>query len=205
MKNCLTCSKETKNPKFCSSSCSATFNNKTIHRKHEQHKCKNCDTLINYHESRCLDCRKIHRVTLDTKKKAKILKPKKNISMREERVDKTKCITCNKQLDNTTGYKHHKGFYPTCKVCHNRATQHRQQGFKRDCVDYKGGKCERCGYCNNYGSLDFHHLDPTQKDFTISRCQSQKFDDRIKIELDKCILLCRNCHGEEHYPHLKKI
>ncbi len=67
---------------------------------------------------------------------------------------------------------------------------------KQKCVDYKGGKCENCGYNKCLRSLDFHHLDPNEKDFNISR--SIKSWEKTKIELDKCILLCRNCHGEIH-------
>ena len=44
----------------------------------------------------------------------------------------------------------------------------------------------------------FHHLDPSQKDFGIAGCHSKSFD-KIKLELDKCILICQNCHHELHY------
>jgi hypothetical protein len=69
-------------------------------------------------------------------------------------------------------------------------------------IGYKGGKCEFCGYskCNN--ALEFHHKDPTKKDFNISS-HSYSFD-RMKLEADKCLLLCANCHREEHF-RLKEI
>lgn len=68
---------------------------------------------------------------------------------------------------------------------------------KKLLVEYKGGQCERCGYNKCINALEFHHLDPTQKDFAIS---SNSFSfDRMKQEVDKCILLCSNCHREEHY------
>ncbi len=63
-------------------------------------------------------------------------------------------------------------------------------------VEYKGGKCELCGYNKCISSLTFHHKDPMKKDFTISG-KSYSWD-RIKNEVDKCILVCNNCHGEIH-------
>lgn len=82
------------------------------------------------------------------------------------------------------------------KTPYERIKEHRSN-IKKKCVEYKGGKCERCGYDKCIGALDFHHLDPSQKDFGIST--NIKSFDLIKKELDKCILLCANCHREEHY------
>lgn len=55
-----------------------------------------------------------------------------------------------------------------------------------------------CGYDKSIVAFDFHHVDPSRKDFTIAKSRLWKFDDLIRSELDKCILLCRNCHAEEH-------
>jgi predicted HNH restriction endonuclease len=65
-------------------------------------------------------------------------------------------------------------------------------------VEYKGGSCVKCGYKKCIGALEFHHIDPSKKDFTLSHLKSSKFDDKIKNELDKCILVCANCHREIH-------
>lgn len=46
-------------------------------------------------------------------------------------------------------------------------------------------------------ALEFHHLDPTQKDFGISKTLTKSFK-ALTEETDKCILLCSNCHAEEH-------
>lgn len=54
------------------------------------------------------------------------------------------------------------------------------------------------GYNKYIGALEFHHKDPNSKDFNISQCRSHKFSQKIKDELDKCSLLCSNCHREEH-------
>lgn len=72
--------------------------------------------------------------------------------------------------------------------------------LKHKLIEHKGGKCERCGYNKCEGALQFHHLDPSQKDFTISqRNLGITSIDIFYQEVDKCILLCANCHAEEHW------
>jgi len=67
---------------------------------------------------------------------------------------------------------------------------------KRRAVVYKGGSCVCCGYDACQESLVFHHPDPDQKDFSISGLSISW--ERIKVEIDKCVLVCANCHGEIH-------
>lgn len=67
---------------------------------------------------------------------------------------------------------------------------------KTKLVEYKGGKCQCCGYNRCIRALEFHHLDPSHKDFTISG-KSKSFE-TLKKEADKCILVCSNCHKEIH-------
>ncbi len=63
-------------------------------------------------------------------------------------------------------------------------------------VEYKGGKCEECGYNKCIDALEFHHLNPNEKDFSIAG-KSWSLE-RLKREADKCILVCSNCHKEIH-------
>lgn len=76
-----------------------------------------------------------------------------------------------------------------------------RQAIKRQLVKYKGGKCEICGYDKCIGVLQFHHIDPNEKDFDISKQYNNGQLDMEKFykEVDKCLLLCANCHGEKHY------
>lgn len=67
---------------------------------------------------------------------------------------------------------------------------------KERLVEYKGGKCQCCGYDNCIEALEFHHTDPNEKDFGISG-KSWAFE-KLKIEVDKCIMVCSNCHKEIH-------
>ena len=65
-------------------------------------------------------------------------------------------------------------------------------------VDRFGGKCQLCGYDKCLDSLTFHHVDATTKEFEPSKIISQGTIERAEKELEKCILICRNCHGEIH-------
>lgn len=84
-----------------------------------------------------------------------------------------------------------------------------RQRTKRRAIVYKGGACIACGYSRCVRSLQFHHLDPSQKDYGISTGDTRAWH-RVRAELDKCVLLCANCHGEVHddlldlTPHLHK-
>lgn len=68
-------------------------------------------------------------------------------------------------------------------------------------VEYKGGKCECCGYSKCIEALEFHHLDPSKKDFQISG--TSKSFEALKKEADKCVLVCANCHREIHAGLIK--
>ena len=70
--------------------------------------------------------------------------------------------------------------------------------MKEKCIVYKGGKCQICGYSKCNGAMEFHHRNPNKKDFSISRRRFNTFDARLTKELDKCDLLCANCHREKH-------
>jgi len=63
-------------------------------------------------------------------------------------------------------------------------------------VEYKGGRCQICGYYRFQGALDLHHLNPEEKSFGIGDTGYTASWDRIRNELDKCILVCANCHRE---------
>lgn len=104
-------------------------------------------------------------------------------------------------------------FYKTrnrCKKCHNLDQTTRFRQYKKQAVEYKGGCCQRsiggkmCGYNRCLAGLDFHHLDPKQKDPKWRAMKNWKFD-RIKKELDKCILVCKNCHAEIHHVDIPQL
>lgn len=64
-------------------------------------------------------------------------------------------------------------------------------------IDYLGGCCNICGYSKYVEVLEFHHKDPSTKSFAISANPTRAWE-KTKPELDKCVLLCGNCHRETH-------
>lgn len=113
---------------------------------------------------------------------------------------KTKvCTKCGKEKPINQFYKIKGRKTPNsyCNECKVDQVSKRRLETKIKCVEYKGGKCEKCGYDKYYGALEFHHLEPDKKDFNINRSATLNFE-KLKSELDKCILLCANCHRETH-------
>lgn len=76
------------------------------------------------------------------------------------------------------------------------ATRYRNRQ-KQKAVEFFGGKCQICGYNKSLAALTFHHIDPSKKEWSPSRVMSYKWEIVIK-ELEKCMLLCHNCHQELH-------
>ena len=74
----------------------------------------------------------------------------------------------------------------------------RRKKIKTMAVEYLGGKCMSCSYCRSIDALDFHHLDTNSKDFGVSKDGLTRSWERVRKELDKCVLLCANCHREIH-------
>lgn len=103
---------------------------------------------------------------------------------------------CNKH-GNTTHVLDTSGRW-RCKKCRVTAVQKRRDKIKEMAVQYKGGKCCVCGYNKYLGALEFHHLNPNEKDFGISNKGYTRSFEKVKEELDKCILVCSNCHKEIH-------
>ena len=101
------------------------------------------------------------------------------------------CKKCEQPFKYSKGRKCSK---ETCSKCYVKAFRDRT---KLKAIEYKGGKCIVCGYNKCPQALCFHHVNPTQKDFGISSGVNRNWNS-IKEELDKCVLLCQNCHHEFH-------
>lgn len=85
-----------------------------------------------------------------------------------------------------------------CLKCVVDAVTKRRRKLKEMSIAYKGGECNNCGYDRSIAALEFHHRDPAEKDFAIGGAGTTRSFEAIKVELDKCDLLCANCHREEH-------
>lgn len=84
-----------------------------------------------------------------------------------------------------------------CKDCISKSVIDRIRKMKKQAVEYKGGKCEICGYSKCLAALDFHHRNPLEKDADFYKFKNRAFES-FKPELDKCALLCCRCHRELH-------
>jgi len=128
------------------------------------------------------------------------------------------------------------GLYAACKRCvdgYNKAASHKYKDYhvqyrknnrertsrngKRHYVKVmlewieliktkKALECTACGYNKTWAALDFHHVDPREKENTIhSIMKSGKPTEErwalMQTELDKCVILCANCHREEHMKY----
>ena len=65
-------------------------------------------------------------------------------------------------------------------------------------VALAGGACQRCGYDRCVAPLDFHHVNPAEKADTPQHAMTLGHETAYQ-ELDKCVLLCANCHREYHF------
>lgn len=157
-------------------------------------------SLINEGLSQRNIAKKINRSQTSVRhwcKKHKIVYPKKDIYGKGRL-----CCVCNEYKSNFYRLKNG-AMRAQCKDCDNKQAIIRFRSYKKTAVDYKGGKCEVCGYNRCLGSLDFHHIDPKLKDKDFIKMKSWSIE-KYKMELDKCRLLCKNCHGELHYDEITK-
>lgn len=83
-----------------------------------------------------------------------------------------------------------------CKACHNKYCADRLTKRKIKAVKLLGGVCQDCGEFYHYSVYDFHHL--SGKDHNWMSLRRRKWSD-VERELEKCILLCANCHRVRHH------
>jgi len=96
--------------------------------------------------------------------------------------------------DNPLSGRQRRFCSPQCKNKYYVAK--RRKALKEWAVAYKGGKCVLCGYDRCLEALSFHHLGG--KDFGLAYKGYTKSWEKVREELDKCILVCQNCHMEIH-------
>lgn len=118
--------------------------------------------------------------------------------------NKKYCSSCKQILDITMFYKVKHGvkfgtkrLRSWCITCNKKYVNRSTRNYKKEIVDFMGGKCCKCGYDKCIHALDIHHLDPLQKDPKFKQLRNILSDD-LKKELEKCILVCANCHREIH-------
>lgn len=111
------------------------------------------------------------------------------------------CSKCGKELPLTEYYSRGNGkLRAECKKCHSNYVKNKYQERKNLVNEIKFDiGCIKCGEKRPY-MLDFHHKDPSIKDTTIARLTSNRNNiEDIQKEIDKCVVLCSNCHREFHH------
>lgn len=119
------------------------------------------------------------------------------------------CTRCQGEFDKQKGFYKQRQVGPKgqvwdctdsfCKNCRKEYTNQRREEVKLQIVEFLGGKCAECGVIDDPIVYDCHHLDPTKKDFSFGKVNL--VFEKLKSELEKCILLCSNCHRKHHKRH----
>jgi translation initiation factor IF-2 len=119
------------------------------------------------------------------------------VELRKDEVIDNICECCGREFPKKQSKRRKR-----CDTCN---TAIRRIRLKRKCVEYKSGKCVKCGRISeNDAIFDFHHLDPNKKEFNLTTASVAKMPwDEVKKELDKCVLICSNCHRLEHSQYEK--
>lgn len=126
--------------------------------------------------------------------------------------EKLFCVICEKELqgnqkmyccNNCKAKAHYNKQKDKSTITGNTAFSQERRGISRklELIEIKGGGCSQCGYNKNIAALEFHHVNASEKELKLDkRTLSNVSMDKILEELNKCILLCSNCHKELHYP-----
>ena len=108
-----------------------------------------------------------------------------------------KILFCNNHGETRFGLSGTKRPRWKCLECSSDTSYLYKKRKKIKSIEYKGGCCIQCGFNQCISALHFHHINPETKSFDINQGITKKWD-LLKDELDKCILLCMNCHFMEH-------
>jgi len=115
--------------------------------------------------------------------------------VRAEQLSTHTCTLCGEPCD------------PRRTRCGSCEVKIRRYRIKLAAIALLGGKCARCGFDGSQVAFDFHHIGKGNKDFSIAAAGTIAWD-RLRVELEKCELLCSNCHRIEHSddnPELLRI
>ncbi len=108
------------------------------------------------------------------------------------------CKKCNLEKSELDYYKdttRPDGLNTWCKTCHAKYTKDSQQAKKLYLWEVKSVPCADCGNSYHPVAMDLHHLDPKIKEFNFNARRSLQ---KIKAEVDKCVVLCAVCHRLRH-------
>jgi transposase len=85
--------------------------------------------------------------------------------------------------------------YLRCRRCRSASVIRRRARVREILIAEAGGRCAACGYDSHTAALQFHHIDPATKAFTLRDGDTRALA-RMRAEASKCVLLCANCHAQ---------
>lgn len=95
-----------------------------------------------------------------------------------------------------TNFRLRRDGHHRCARCASEAVSRRRRRVKQTLVEEAGGRCTLCGYSRYVGALEFHHRDPSTKEFSLAHQGVTRSLAKARAEAAKCVLLCANCHAE---------
>ena len=117
------------------------------------------------------------------------------------------CSKCHRELPlnmyhkngfDSKGQQKYRGYCKDCASSIERARYQKKKAY----VNEQKQVCVKCGETRTY-VLDFHHKDKNEKDFTIGTFKKGSLE-LVQSEIDKCVVLCANCHREFHFLEKEK-
>ena len=105
-----------------------------------------------------------------------------------ERIKGRLCKECNEPVGSKGGWGY----------CDRHYRKAKRQKLKNEVIEYFGGKCSRCKNAYPPCVYDLHHKDPSEKEFTLANSYLDVSSEKFWNEVNKCELLCANCHRIEH-------
>lgn len=156
-------------------------------------------------ETRKTSCRFCSRSCTNRRKHTEEEKNKISKSLTQKK-EKKYCIDCGKEISYTSIrckkchslYRIGKGIYGISNENKAKYITARRKKIRYKFIEKLGGKCSICGYNKSKNALEFHHLDKEKKDFNLSYKGLRNSIENLNKEIEKCILVCSNCHREIH-------
>lgn len=110
------------------------------------------------------------------------------------------CNKCNRNLSEDQFYSRPdrpSKTHPMCKECFNTYCIERWKNRKLFAIEFLGNICKDCGKSFHPNVFEFHHRDPNMKEMSWHKMRLVSQSKLIE-ELEKCDLLCANCHRMRH-------
>lgn len=110
------------------------------------------------------------------------------------------CTDCKIEISSINAYKKNdkNELNSRCKKCFNKYCAERWKKRKQIIIEERDGICYDCKCSFHYSIFEFHHLEPSQKEFNWSTAKKLT-EEKMRKELEKCVMLCANCHRLRHW------